>query len=277
MNRRTIFALLLVPFLIAAASAQTSPPAVPIIHFSFYAPPQKDPPVHIVNFENNKSETQFALSNTSDKSVTGVIINSVYAAPSGCALEAQRDDMAFMGVNGAGYELRIGPHEKAVASRIGIFRVDQMPPQTASYPRLTGVTPQGAVPAGYPRSVVFTARDAKAGYMQVQFAVIGVFFEDGSTWPAQISDGEHQYHFDPKLVEADAGKCADVANVANALQSVEEVVFERETASASDKSDDESVPPLLRFSCSLEGVKAVCRLPRETNHHASPAQPEKVR
>lgn len=173
--------------------------------------------------------------------------------------------MAYEDVGGVGYELLVVPHGNAVASRVGIFRLDEEPPQAASYARLTGVTPQGAVYPHYPKTAVFRARNAKAGYMQVQFGVIDVFFEDGSTWPAQISDGYHPEPFDRKLVEAEAGKCADVATVANALQSVQEVVFEKETPATSDKipgkSDDEGAPPHLRFSCSLKGSKAVCRLP----------------
>jgi hypothetical protein len=271
MHRLTILALLLVPLLVAVAPAQANSPAAPVIHFSFYAPPQKDPPVHIVAFENDQSDIQLVLSNVSDKPVVGAIVRLVYIAPSECGLEPQRDDyMAFESVGGVGYELRIVPHGEAVASRVGIFRLDEEPPQAASYARLTGTTPQGAIYPHYPKTAVFRARDAKAGYMQVQFGIIDVFFEDGSTWPAQISDGYHPDPFDRKLVEAEAGKCTDVATVAKAVQSVEKVVVEKENPATSGKipgkSDDEGAPPHLRFSCSLEGSKAVCRLPPEDAH-----------
>jgi hypothetical protein len=267
MHRQTILALLLVPLPAVVAPAQANSPGAPVIHFSFYAPPQKDPPVHIVAFENDESDIQFVLSNASDKPVVGVIVRLVYIAPSGCALERLRDDRTYESVGGVGYELRVAPHGEAVASRIGIFRLDEEPPQAASYARLTGVTPQGAVYPHYPKTAVRRARDAKAGYLQVQFGVIDVFFEDGSTWPAQISDGYHPEPFDHKLVEAEAGKCTDVATVANALQSVEKVVVEKEAPATSDKisgkSADEGAIPHLRFSCSLKGPKAVCRLPLE--------------
>jgi hypothetical protein len=221
-----------------------------------------------------------SLSNASDKPVLGVMVSFDQVAPSGCALEPQRDDMDSLRVGGGGFELRIVPHGNAVASRVGIFRPDEMPPQATSYPRLTGVTPQGAVDPHYAKGAVLGAQEAKAGYLQVQFGVTGVFFEDGSTWPAQwptLGLGNSSDPFDRKPVEAEAGKCADVATVANALQSVERVVFEKETPDISDKSNDDSVPPHLRFSCSLEGLKATCRLPLETNHHTSSAQPEKVK
>jgi hypothetical protein len=268
MCRLIISALLLVPLLVAVGPAQANPPAAaPVIHFSFYAPPQKDPPVHIVAFENDQSDIQLVLSNASDKPVVGVIIRLVYIAPSECALEPQRDeDVASESVGGVGYELRVAPHEEAVASRIGIFRLDEEPPRAASYARLTGVTPQGAVYPHYPKTAVFRAKRAKAGYMQVQFGVIDVFFEDGSTWPAHISDGHHPEPFDRKLAEPEAGKCIDVATVANALQSVEKAVIEKGTPATSDKipgKSDDRGPPHLRFSCSLEGSKAICRLPLE--------------
>jgi len=275
MCRLTILALLLVPLLVAVAPAQANSPAAPAIHFSFYAPPQEDSPVHIVAFENDQSDIQLVLSNASDKPVVGVIVRLVDIAPSKCALEPQRHDgMAYESLGGVGYELRIVPHGEAVASRVGIFRPDQEPPQVASYARLTGVTPQSAVYPHYPRTAVFRAKGAKAGYMQVQFGVIDVFFEDGGTWPAQISDGYHPEPFDRKLVEAEAGKCTDVAAVANALQSVEKVVVGRGTPATSDKilgKSDDGAPPHLRFSCTLQGAKAICRLPLEN----APSSPHK--
>jgi hypothetical protein len=142
---------------------------------------------------------------------------------------------------------------------------------------LTGVTPQGAVYPHYPKAAVLRAKGAEAGYMQVQFGVTGVFFEDGSTWPAQwphFGPGDYSDPLDRKLVEAEAGKCTDVATVAKALQSVEKVIVEKEAPATSDKisgkSDDEKgAPPHLRFSCGLEGPRAICRMPLETDHAAS--------
>jgi hypothetical protein len=267
MHRLTILALLLVPLLIAAALPQAKyAAATPLIQFSFYAPAQPDSPVRILGFEHDESDARLVLSNASDKPVVGVIIDIASMVPSGCALERRRDDMDFMSIGGASYELLIAPHGKAVGSRIGVFRLDEEPPQTASYPHLTGVTPQGAAYAHYPKAAVLGARDAKAGYMQVQFGVTGVFFEDGTTWPVHLSSvGLPAHPFAPTLVEDKGWKCADAASVANALASVKEVVFDHESPQASN-NDDGGGPPHLRFSCSLEGPKAICRLPLENVH-----------
>jgi hypothetical protein len=261
MHRATISALILGPLLVVATGANAAPQ---VIHLSLYAPAQSAPPVRIVGFEHDESEIRFVFSNETDRLVVGVVVGRVNIAPSGCAVEPRRGDMAFMSVGGAGFELRVTPHGRAIASRAGIFSGEDVLPRSASYPHLTGVTPQDASYPHFPKSIVFSARDAGAAYMQVQFGVTGVYFEDGSTWPAQVSPGSNPSDpFNSELVEAEAGKCSDVPAVASALRSVKEVVFEHESAEGSNSDDNESVLPYLRFSCSLEGPKAVCRLPLE--------------
>lgn len=64
----------------------------------------------------------------------------------------------------------------------------------------------------------------------------------------------------------------DVATVVNALASVTKAVFEHKSPRVSN-GDDEGAPTHLRFSCRLEGSKAVCRLPMETARKPQP-QPD---
>jgi hypothetical protein len=59
--------------------------SVPVIHFSLYAPPQKDPPVHILGFEHDQKQIRFLVSNTSDKSVVKIIVGLVEIVPPGCS------------------------------------------------------------------------------------------------------------------------------------------------------------------------------------------------
>ncbi len=207
--------------------------------------------MHIVGFEHSQSEIQFVLSNTSDKPVVGVVIYRVDIAPAGCVELRSEMDRGLRSVSGAGFELRIPPHGRAVASRAGIFRLEDIPPKGAPYPHLTGVTPRNASNPHYPKSVVLDARYAGAADMQAQLGVTGVFFEDGTTWPAPINLGHGADPFDSELVEAEAGKCADAAAVAKALESVQEVVFERQVPTVPSKGDDAVAIPHLRFSCSL--------------------------
>jgi hypothetical protein len=248
------------------STAQAAKPDLPPkLTVALYAPLQKESPVHIEGFEHSQSEIQFVLSSTSDKSVVGVVIDRVDISPVGCVELKNEMDRGIRGLSGASFELRIVPHGKAVASRAGIFRVEDIPPQGVPYPHLTGVTPRNASNPHYPKSVVLNAREAGAAIMQAQFGVTGIFFDDGTTWPAPINLGYRPDPFDSHLVQSEAGKCTDVAAIAKALESVQEVVFERQVPTVPSKGDDAVAVPHLRFSCSLEGPKAVCRLPLETN------------
>jgi hypothetical protein len=243
--------------------------APPVIHFSLYAPRQNDSPVRIVGFQNDQRVVRFVLSNTSDKAVVAVIVGHADIVPRGCgtAPSIDRHDL-LKDSSAAGFKVGIPPHERGVAGRAGIFMIGRG--ASPRYPH-------------WPRRFVDTAKWANAGYMQFQFGITGVVFEDGSAWPAQIaflaasdfdpektpspaevtamSPVSHPDPFDPSLIEAEAGKCTDVGAVASALQSVKEVVFGPETPP--EPGDDRSAIPHLRFSCSLEGPKAVCRLPLE--------------
>lgn len=239
-----ILALLLGP-LLGAAPVESDPGAVSVINFSFYAPPQKDPPVHIEGFGHTDSEIQFVLSNASEKSVVGVLIGRTETAPPGCATEPTKGRLGTSILSAGHFQVSISPHGKALLSG------DQV---------------------HYPKTAVHAAQDLGAAYMQIQFGVTGVFFEDGTTWPEKIDGHYYPDPFDPKLVEAEAGKCADVAAVVNALESIKQVVFEPGRPTVSN-GEGEGAPPHLRFSCRLEGPKAVCRLPMETARKPEP-QPE---
>lgn len=255
MYRLTVLVILSGPLLV---TADVKPDSAAIIRFSFYAPPQKAPPVHIVGFENDRSEVYPVLENTSDKTVVAVLVGIEHIVPAGCSLDANRGSVGF---GGAGFRLRIPAHHNAIATRAGIFLPEGGKPEPPASPQ-------------YPTWMVFDARRAAAAYMQVQFGVTGVYFEDGSTWPEQIATGYPLDPFDPSLVAAEAGKCSDVPAVVNALKLVKEVIFDHERPTISDQADEKTLPPHLRFSCSLEGPKAVCRLPLEQDQSTKKPESE---
>lgn len=244
------------------------------VHFAFYAPIQEDSPVKIVGFENDQSEMRLLLTNTSGKPVSAAFVGLVFLAPIGCDLGASVAH-SHRGSATLGYELHIEPHRSAVASKAGIFAMS--PPYRGSpyYPHL-------------PRAAVSQARQTGWAYTQIQVGINAVFFQDGTAWPAQLnyflrnynatnpsraelermSALEHPAPFDSNLLESEAGRCTDMAAVANALRSVKDVVFDREEPQVS--SPDDSALPHLRFSCALEGPKATCHMPIEGDHLAQP-------
>ena len=248
-HRAGIVVIVFTP-LLSAQSVRPAPTAAPVIRFSLYAPLQKNPPVRIIGFEHGGGEVQLVLLNSSDNPVVAVLVGRVDIAPPGCALG---HETAYLSVGGAGFKLRIEPHGKGVTARAGIFAAGDAEPDPPAPPRFV-------------RAIVFDARSAEAAYLQVQFGVTGVYFEDGTTWPAHIASGYPPDPFDYQLVRAEADKCAEIATVANALQSVKEVVFDHEGPAVPDKGDGGL--PTLRFSCSLEGPRAVCRMPLEDEPHS---------
>jgi hypothetical protein len=247
MNRLAIFTFLLTRLLVAASSGQSDLP--PKLTVALYAPLQKNIPVNIVGIEHDSSDIQFLVLNSSEKSVSSIIISRVNIAPLGCAVDQPGvgRDLGVRSGSGGRFLVPILPHGRAL-----------VPGKEVHYPKTT----------------VYSARRAGAAYMQSQFGVTGVFFDDGTTWPVPIDLHYRVDPFDPSLVEAEAGKCTDVAVVAKALESVQEVVFDRQIPAVPSKSDDAVAVPHLRFSCSLEGPKAVCRLPLESNLSAPHPQPE---
>jgi hypothetical protein len=255
----------------ALGQAAGVPPAV---HFSVFAPPQEPrPPVdaregrapaHIVSFENDRTEIRYVVSNDSDKPVVGVAIAYFGAAPEKCRTEPGTWESGANSERHGALLVRIAPHGQGVTNGIGNPLSRSLRGHTTHDPKLA----------------LQAAQRLRAAYLQVQVGVFGVWYEDGSTWPAHWLRDQPPGHagpFDASLIEAEAGKCTDVATVASALQSVKEIVFGPETPPAPDPDSDKSAIPHLRFSCSLEGSKAVCRLPLEkrvTTQQSRPAEAE---
>jgi hypothetical protein len=227
-------------FLAVTCIAGSSLPDPPVISFSFYAPVQNESPVRIVGFENDRHEIRFVLFNTSDKAVAGVDITDQMIPPPGCAV---RSDERISSISRGGFPVLIAPHGKAVASENR---------------------------AHYPKMLVHRAQDWGAPYLQAQFGITAVLFEDGTTWPTQVDHRSRVDPFDRELVKSDARNCSHAADVA-ALDRIHEVVFSDEIP-VSSRDGAENTPPHLRFSCSLEGSKAICRLPTATDGVA--LQPE---
>jgi hypothetical protein len=269
---------LLAVMLILAAFASPQSVTGQSIHFSLYAPLQKNPPVHIIGFRHGKSELGFILSNISDKTVFAVMIMAVSIVPGECLPNTGHgaDARCDMSQNGGNFRVRIPPHEEKVS------------------------LPVGGVEVNWPHTIVYTAKERGVACLQVQFGVTAVFFEDGTAWPSDagfisrediegskgflektrtpeqantISRISNPSLFDPSLVEAEAGKCPGVASTANALRSVNEIVFSNESPQP-DRDNGKGLPPHLRFSCSLESTKAICRMPLEADHTAMQAHPK---
>lgn len=258
-------ALLIIPM-----PTETQRSLAPTVRFAFYAPAQKDPPVRIVGFEHDQSEARLLLSNTSDKTVSAVFVGRVDIVPHGCAVESGAEGYSLTrGHSTIGYELLIPPHGIGVAAKYGMVRMSGPDASGPGYPH-------------FPLAAFYSASRSKTSYLQVQFGITGVFFKDRTAWPANLDnflrdfDGvrssvadkkrlsklEHPEPFDLVLADAEAGKCGDAIAVANALQSVKETIFEPETPGS---NKDDGLPPRLQFTCSLEGTKAICRLPAKTD------------
>jgi hypothetical protein len=233
----------------------------PVVQFSFYAPVQEDSPVQIVGLENNQSEVQLVLLNATDKWVVGIMVAHLDMAPPGCSepSEPRALDTGERGNSNAFYKVRIAPRGKVVESRADVRNPAGQWLQILPH---------------YPRMAVLAAHWSGATYIQAQLGVTGVYFEDGSTWPAAISMKSHNDPFDPELVEAESGKCPVAASLTIAVKSIEEVVFGQQVPIPSHRDQKAGDPPHLRFSCSLEGVRAVCRLPLDTNQGPQRPRPE---
>jgi len=246
------------------ASSQNK--SAPTVRFSFYAPAQKDPPVHIVGLQRDQDEVRFVLSNASDKQVTSVIIARVDIAPPGCAPEpVSQTHWSFWGSDILRFKAGIAPHGTTTDARM----------------LLRGRASASRPYPNWPRRVVEITKADGVGYMQAQFGVTGVLFADKTAWPAQLAFVHHfdpfkepspdefqkihalypSHPFDPSLADAEAEKCADVAAAASALQSTKEIIFEPGSIEAPNPADVVGSLPQLHFGCSLKGPTAVCRMP----------------
>ena len=112
--------LALASFLAARCIAAPGAAESPIVKLAFYAPrafhwaDQEDPPVHIVGFENSRSEVRWVVSNTSDKEVESVTIQDEMIPPPACAAKPEHGATAES--TGA-YRVSIVPHGTAVISQ----------------------------------------------------------------------------------------------------------------------------------------------------------------
>ncbi|MGB6473195.1 MAG: hypothetical protein WBF04_03860 [Candidatus Sulfotelmatobacter sp.] len=231
-----------------------------------------------MGLEYDESEIRFVLSNASDKPVVAVIIGRVDIVPRGCTVKPWTEPYRpVKNFSADGFKVNIKPRDQGAAARAGIIMIGTAPP-APGYPH-------------YPKREFHTARWAEAAYVEAQFGITGVFFADGTAWPAQIAflmhddfDPSHPspaeitsmsalHHADPfdrSLAEGDDAKCTDVVTVTNALDSVKEVVFEHEGPEVPNRGDIADALPHLHFTCRLAGPKAICQLPVETNHRNEP-------
>jgi hypothetical protein len=272
MHRITGLPLALALLSALAAAAQTGPS--PTIHFSIYAPEQKDSPVRIVGFGHDRSEIHFVLANTSDKSVAAVIIERMGIVPLGCGARLEPEPYWPVRYHyEATFKVGITPWGRSIVGTPIVGRHGE------------------SVRLRFPELTVEQARSTGAAYTQVQFGVTGVSFNDGTAWPAGIAfmfrDGfrfanasppemekvrttVHSDPFDPSLAEADKGRCNDVSSVVNALQSVNHILFDPESPDIANQDDIAPALPHVHFSCRLESPNAVCQLPLETQPKTGP-------
>lgn len=223
MHRLSVFVFRVVALVLGALRYAVAAPA---INFSIYAPEQRDSPLHIVGLKYEEGFITTVLLNATDKSIAGVEIIGVEQAPLGCGAEPRR----IVGVGSSVEPLRIAPRERVVTSG------------------------HGAYPGFNAAFLVFDARRFEAASLQFQVGVWEVDFVDGTKW--RPHDALPETPFDSSLVDADAGKCPDAADVSKALSTVEGVRFDRRVEKPTYRDD----PPRLLFSCSLEASHAFCPL-----------------
>lgn len=225
MYRFGILSLLLSPLVIGACPHAASHS---VIGFSYYAPLQKDSPVHIVGIRYDYPTVEIDLENASDIPVDGIGIFAVAIAPRGCGAEPRK----ALGVA----DTQVRP------VRIG--------------PRGTGEASGNDSTLASGGLIFGAARHLNAAYLHVQVGVAEVDFADGTKWrpPAESSPTL----LDASLVTADDGKCTDAAGVAEALKSIHVIQADRRVDEPSYGDRSERTPAPLHFSCQLEGSNAYC-------------------
>lgn len=225
MYRVGILGFLLAPLVIGASPNATSAPTV---EFSFYAPMQKESPVHIVGLFYDYPTVKINLRNASDVPVEGIGIFAVAIAPRGCGAEPRK----ALGV--------ADPQVRPV--RIG--------------PRDTGEASGSDSTLGPGVLVLAAATHLKAAYLHVQVGVAEVDFADGTRWTLQTD--LRKTLLDASLVTADDGKCHDVPAVAEALKSIRVVQADNRVDGPLYGDPAERTPAPLYFACRLKGSIAYC-------------------
>lgn len=175
MGRFRAFALILAS---AAANGQILKSG-PVITVAVDAPLQPDSPVHVTGFQHDQREIWFTLLNSSEKTVTSVILGNASWAPSRCTMvgnKLSRSHVRFL--------VHVGPHGSGVASSGYVH---------------------------YPSALVNNARMLKAACMLTQIVVDAVYFEDGTTWPPALDSdlASAKGPFDLEHHEAEAGTSTD--------------------------------------------------------------------
>jgi hypothetical protein len=224
------YTLLICPaFLVFLAIGALPSLDAPVVRVSIFAPIQADSPLRVVGLHYTERYLRLTLLNSSDKPITGVAIVGLEVVPHGCAVGPTR----LIDVGGYVKPLRIAPHERVLT------------------PKDNPLLPAGML--------VFDAQRWGAASLHLQVGIVEVDFADGTKW--RPHEELPRTPFDSSLVDADAGKCPDVAVVTKALRAVDDVRFGRGIQNPLKGDDDwASTPARLSFSCSLEGSKALCRL-----------------
>lgn len=199
----------------------------PVFAFSFYAPVQKDSPVHILGLRYDHPTIEIDLENASGVPVDGIGIFAVAIAPGGCAAEPRKTIFA---ADPQVRPVRIGPRGFGEAS--------------------------GGDSMLHTGALVFFAKDLKVAYWHVQVGIAEVDFSDGTKWRLQTQ--LRPTLLDASLVAADASKCHDAAGVIEALQSIHVVGADRRVEGPSYGDPDGGTPAPLYFSCRLEGSNGTC-------------------
>jgi hypothetical protein len=226
MKRLPVLAFLLAPLVLAASPA---PPAAHTLRISFYAPVQKDSPLHIIGLQYDEHGVQLRLSSPSNLKIVGALIEAVGVAPAGCSVGPEWPEE---GVNNPSYfyDLHLEAHSAVETFQNGPFGF-------------------GALAEG--------ARHLRAAYLQYQAGVVEVDFADGTKWSPH--HGLTRTQLDPALLDSEAGSCPDAAAVIEALGTMNHIDVDGglKKASYPDESDG-SEPPRLHYSCRPEDTKVVC-------------------
>jgi hypothetical protein len=215
-----------------------SPPAMPALRISIYAPRQKHAPLEVVGFHYSMGGIAWMLHNDSNKIVTAVgLVGLVDTLPLCAAAELGADRIRHNSLLNPKMLLRINPGE-------------------------TSATPEADPPLS-PSALVMAAREAKYALLHVQAAISEVDFADGSVWHVDQPPAEANPAglIDPALVTKEKDVCeqTNVADIQNALSQITEIGFSTDTRpEVGVAATQGSSLPHLAFSCSLNGIRATC-------------------
>ena len=233
------FALLFVAMTLSASAG-------PVLSISAYAPLQAHSPARIVGLAYDGSPPgkpfsflRFVIQNVSGKPIVSVEIESRAIAPAGCGAK-------FVDGGGMG---------------TGRYRIHLLPNEQK--PVLYDTQSQGVRSGFVPAFFGLHAKDLETAYLQIQFRVGEVEWEDGTKWEATGRLGP-KHAFDSTLAAAESEKCSDpeeVATTVRALSMIEEwrLTAEKEDNKPLSGGDTESSDiPQIHFRCILDDKVAFC-------------------